>query len=1137
MTMIGNRFLPPVAPLLIAALLGACSQPNTGDQPAGSGAPVGIERFLLFPNPIAPSTQNTQDNATYEVTFETDTDAYATAYYHAIDPTNAKATLNNWKTANGFGTGVNEHLAVFRDVKDLGYGRRMTGRMNGDGSVAFYVQNYAVTNVTGSGYGSLNVEAAVAADSQWHVGTNAIEWSAATCNTGEDPVDCNPGVKFAKYYNFAPDGTRQLRVDLDGKGLKAMPGACISCHGGSGEPLTPVEANGKPRFPLIENTLSRKRGDTLGRLQGMNVDSFEYSVQAGFAKSDQQAFLKDFNQWILCTYPAPGGGTVTGTWGSCTRPTAGANEWQGTAAEMIQAWYGGNTMLNATFADTYIPAGWNTGATLPLTTITDKILYQDVVAPFCRTCHSVRGTANQSDIDFITLTKFHDYADRIKAHVFERGNMPLALIVYDDFWNSPAPGTLARYIDSVLGPQSATTASNDALMPGRPIANPGPNRMVRVGANATLSAEDSLFATTYGWSLVSSNPPGQSATITNASSNRATFLTALAGDYTVKLTVGNGSASDSKNVVITADSAFPDPSTFKFAQVRNLLENVLYNGSTKCIDCHTSPTVLPTPPIFYNSFDRNGDLLINATDDAWFDKEVTGRVNLTEMQASPLLRKPSGNHHRGGTLFNLATSAGLNNYSIIYNWILAGMPTGGVAANPVVNGGVDPAVLTFGGTFPGPYSASLSLDGSQSLGPSGATLTYSWSVVSQPMGGNAAIGNTALAVTTLTVQNVGVYVVQLQVMGGGFTDTVQRSFTVSETPIVADFTPGTGSTAVTFSGSPARGNITLTNTSSAGSPNTCRWLVVSGPGVASSGVSGPGGPLLNNSTTLDTGPLACTTTFTIFGFTFTFPATATLNVPFTAVGGTYVVQFTASNIGSNAVTHNITVTNGTPVVANIVVNGGTTPVVRSFTGGTPLSGIPSTASVSLNGNGSSGVLPLTFSWSITAQPDSTNGPASLSSTTAAAPTLTVRATGSYTVRLQVTDSASNTNATTSTFNVNPTNGTTFSTMTGLFVSLGCTGCHTGGGVNPANNSGTPPDWTITIGSDGSTLWQRVFQRVDLGTAANSLLLLNPENITNSFNPNGHGGGCRPGFGCDGTTGSANLTTFTNWILDGGAPGN
>ena len=1081
-------FLRSFPPLLLAALC-ACTQKNTADEPASvADVPIGLERFLLFPNPIAQSAGG----------FETDSTAYADAYYRAIDPSSSNDTIDKWRAQNGF-TGYaaparpgTEHLAVFRDVKDLGYGRRMTGRRNSDdNSVAFYVENYNVAPGGSAQYSSdLNVDAAIRRDTQWHVGTNAIEWSTAPCIAGVDPADCvgnSNNVKFAKYYNFSSaDGTRQLAVDLDGKGKKAMPGPCITCHGGRGDPLTPADASGNPRFPLVENSLSRKRGDVQAKLHGMNVDSFGYSSQASYTKADQQAFLKDFNQWILCTYPAPGGGTVTGGWGSCTRPTAGANEWQGVAGQMIEAWYGGTGMPQGVFQDTYVPAGWSGNPSL----------YTGVVAPYCRTCHIMRGTANQNDIDFIALgtstTGFQSYADRIKTHVFDRGTMPLALIVYDDFWRSSAPQTLATYIDSVLGAQTATSASGAALKPGRPIADPGPNRMVRTNANAILTAENSLFASTFSWTMVSG-----SATIANANSMIATFLAPAAGTYTVRLTVGNGATTDSKDVVITVDDTFPDLFGLRFAHVKNVLENIRHDGTTICTCCHTSPAVSPTPPMFYNNFDRNGNGgVADATDDAWFLKELKGRANLTEIQASPLLRKPSGNHHNGGALFNLATSAGLRNYSIFYNWILAGMPAGGVAANAVVNGGNPVPALTFGGTFPGPYTASIPLDGSSSIGAT----NYFWSVVSGPSGPAGEVPTFAdplAPATTLSVPNIGTYVVQLQAGDGTLIDTDQRTIAVSESPITAGFTPPTGTTVVTFAGNPGRGNITLTSTST-GIPTSCQWQV-----------SGPPGALLDNSAALDVTKFCGTA--------------ASLNVPASAINGIYSVQVTASNIGSSSVTHAITVGNGTPVVANIVANGGVNPA----------------ATVSLNGNGSSGVQPLTFAWSVTSQPDSANGAASFSSTTAAAPTLTVRATGSYTVRLQVTDTASNTAATTNTFSVTPTNGTTFATMTSNFVNLGCTGCHSTGNpaaADPANNSGIQPSWENVNDVNGKTLWRRVFQRVAVGAPSSSLMLLNPQNVTNGINTNGHGGGCRPGFGCD-ATGSANATTFSNWINDGGPPGN
>src|SRR5712691_111003 len=515
MIMIGRHSLFRIAPLAFVVLLTACpQQPNTGDEPASSNTPVGLERFLLFPNPIAQSTGG----------FETDTDPYAEAYYHAIDLANDKDTIDRWKTANGFAGTSNprpgtEHLVVFRDVKDLGYGRRMTGRLNSDdGSVAFFVENYDVSSISSGGFSSFNVEAAIARDSKWHVGTNAIEWSTAVCNTTttppEDPANCNPNVKFAKFYNFSSaTGQRQLRVDLDGKGPKAMPGPCITCHGGRGDPLTPVEGTpAKARFPLVENSLSRKRGDTDGRLQGLNVGSFEFSEREGFTRKDQEASLRDFNQWVLCTYPLAG--APSGAEDACRVP-AGANEWHGTAAEMIKAWYGPG--MTGSFQDNYLPFGWSS----------NQNLYRDVVAPFCRTCHSLRGTKNQDDIDFISLLKFQGYADRIKSHVFDRGNMPLALIVYEDFWKSSAPKTLATFLDPLLPVGGkATTTSGTALTPGRPIADPGPNRMVRTATNAVLSAENSLFATTYNWTLISG-----SATITNPNSMIATFSAPLAGAY------------------------------------------------------------------------------------------------------------------------------------------------------------------------------------------------------------------------------------------------------------------------------------------------------------------------------------------------------------------------------------------------------------------------------------------------------------------------------------------------------------------------------------------------------------------------------------------------------------------------------
>src|SRR5512139_3467418 len=132
------RLLASVCTMAAALLLAACGGGGSpGDVHVGVDAGVapasGPDSFLLFPNP-----QVQPDGS-----LQTDTLAYAETYYAAIDPANAKDTLAKWKAANGFDSGTGTQVsAVFGDVRDLGYGRRMTGRRNPDGTLAFFVENY-----------------------------------------------------------------------------------------------------------------------------------------------------------------------------------------------------------------------------------------------------------------------------------------------------------------------------------------------------------------------------------------------------------------------------------------------------------------------------------------------------------------------------------------------------------------------------------------------------------------------------------------------------------------------------------------------------------------------------------------------------------------------------------------------------------------------------------------------------------------------------------------------------------------------------------------------------------------------------------------------------------------------------------
>ena len=664
--------------VLTTLLLVSCGGSGAGSSDVFPGAsPVdsvitGPNSFLLFPNP-----QVQPDGS-----FQTNTTAYAQAYYDAIDPNNDKDTLTKWKTANGFGntaTGT-ETTVVFGDVKDLGYGRRITARQNADGTAAVMVENYLVSAATNYAYSSLNLDAAVVRDQRWHVGTNGIEFSGSPCTASDPPIGaggCDPSVSFAKFYTFDPvTGQRKLTAELDGRGEKAMPGICITCHGGRGDPLTPAigSPTGKTLFPLVAFSASQKRGDVQAHLQPLDVDSFDFSATSGYTRADQEAAMKTINQMVLRSYPIP---AATVFPEDANRRLASGNEWQGTAAVIIKNAYGGEGLPNAAFSDTYAGDGLPLPGALPTTswaTNGELTLYKDVIAPSCRACHILRGTGPQSDINFdtfattgITGSDFLGYAESIKSHIVDRGNMPLAKIVFDKYYSTDKADTMATFLNS-LG-FVVRDSSGVVLKPGRPVADPGPGRVVQQG-NTNLTAAGSLYATTYAWSITTNAGDGA---LTNPNTVTPTFSASVDGTYVLQLVVGNGATlSDPAPLTIVVDHTLPyAPTAIRFADIKTVLQGT-------CVTCHTPSHPLNFgPPIYYTNIDRNGDGNIDSTDDDWFYTELRGRINFTDIDDSPLLRKPSNYHHAGGLQTGFDTtlapgSAGRANYDLFLNWILNG---------------------------------------------------------------------------------------------------------------------------------------------------------------------------------------------------------------------------------------------------------------------------------------------------------------------------------------------------------------------------------------------------------------------------------------------------------------------------------
>ncbi len=575
---------------------------------------------------------------------KTDARSYATAYYGTIDPLNQKDTLTKWKQANGFDAG-NDAVAVFLDTKDLGYGRNMHMKRGANGTVAFYVDNYQIQNVPGQNYTAINLDAAVGEVKDFHIGTNALEYGPVDTNgdgvpddvDGDGDTNGDRDDYFVRFYTFNPEPpyTRRVAVDMDSLGDKGMPVPCITCHGGRADPLLP-----DGRFP--------HSGDTRGHLQSIDVDTLGFSTQAGATQAEVEVGLKAFNCEVQKSYE-PSATPRPGTWNSTL------------AREMIAAWYGGDPCGVATvFNDSYVPTGWVHDPGTGYPPAGSENLYREVVADNCRTCHLLRGTQDNNDIDFTSFAKFVGHAAQIEPLVYDSGRMPLAFVPYRNLFDTP--GAIER-IASFLPTFSRVAANGTVLRPGRPIANAGPDR--RAPSPIAVSGIASRLAQSYAWRIVS-QPPGSIASLDAPTSVRTKLVADTDGAYALELVVsGNGQVSPADRVVVTVDSAMtPAPSALRFvADIKPILQD-------DCVACHKpggNGAVLP--PVFYTEPlpGENRDL---------YD-EVRARINFNEPEESPLLTKPTGRHHNGGKLpgFDLA-GGDRSRYDTVLAWILEGAPEG-----------------------------------------------------------------------------------------------------------------------------------------------------------------------------------------------------------------------------------------------------------------------------------------------------------------------------------------------------------------------------------------------------------------------------------------------------------------------------
>ncbi|MEZ4362328.1 MAG: hypothetical protein R3B48_19220 [Kofleriaceae bacterium] len=310
-------------------------------------------------------------------------------YYAVVDPTQARTTLNDWQLVNGF-DGFGRALpgyepavhATYYNKGDLELGRQMNcvKKVNSP-EVACFVTNYGdAAAFGGPGPGDAAGPSLAAA---------IAKSSAAVVATVA--MEYRPGAATNRvtFYAFDPAGVRVNAAELDHQGAKSLPGACLSCHGGRFNAAT-ASVNGAHFLPF-------------------DVDNFSYSTTAGYTLAAQQGAFRALNKLVLGT-------------GSTSA-----------ISELINGWYHNNVEVNGPDQDTdFVPPGWSD----------QKVVYREVVKPYCRGCHVALNdpAAAPAIFDINTFAELNAYRLVAMNRVCELHDMPHSEVTRKLFWQSPARG-------------------------------------------------------------------------------------------------------------------------------------------------------------------------------------------------------------------------------------------------------------------------------------------------------------------------------------------------------------------------------------------------------------------------------------------------------------------------------------------------------------------------------------------------------------------------------------------------------------------------------------------------------------------------------------------------------------------------
>lgn len=292
-------------------------------------------------------------------------------------------SFDDWKRQHRFapfGNVNGEVAATFINKMDLNLVRRMVATATAPDNIAFYVCNNP--GPEGSSQREIDAVLSTALAELKRVACVAMEWSKSPGANGGQPL--------TKFFTFGPDGALLQSINLDGRGEKYMPGACVACHGGT-------VYNG--RFPEKGNPSPYLGSGFLP----FDTANYYFGSSSDLTETSQSAALKQLNQLVAATE---------------TSPTTAVSR-------LVSGWYAdaGNTLNKQ-----YVPSVW---AAAEVQTPGASRFYREVIGSSCRTCHAALGPNFNWDGLVLTPARAMNHVCGGSADLAVNASMPNALITRD----------------------------------------------------------------------------------------------------------------------------------------------------------------------------------------------------------------------------------------------------------------------------------------------------------------------------------------------------------------------------------------------------------------------------------------------------------------------------------------------------------------------------------------------------------------------------------------------------------------------------------------------------------------------------------------------------------------------------------